>query len=66
MRDQLRVSKEVRRSDRGSIGACLGEVINITKHVYMLTTYNEKWCHENRHFDDFFCFACAFAHLPNR
>ena len=42
MRDQLRVSKEVRRSDRGSIGACLGEVINITKHVYMFTTYYEK------------------------
>ena len=56
MRDQLRVSKEVRRSDRGSIGACLGEVINITKHVYMLTTYNEKWCHEKSSFRRFFLF----------
>ena len=42
MRDQLRVSKEVRRGDRGSIGACLGQVINMTKHVHMLTTCDEK------------------------
>ena len=63
MRDQLKVSKEVRRGDRGSIGACLGQVINKTKHVYMLTTNNEKWRHENRHFDDFVCFARVFAHL---
>jgi len=39
MRDQLRVSNEVRRSDRGSIRSCLGQVINIAKHAYMLTTY---------------------------
>ena len=46
MRDQLRVSKEVRRVDSGSIGARSGQVTNIAKLVFELETCNEIRHHE--------------------
>ena len=46
MRDQLRVSEEVRRVDSGSIGARSGRVTNTAKLVFELETCNEMRHHE--------------------
>ena len=62
MREQLRVSEEVRRVDSGSIGARSGRVTNTAKLVFELETCNEMRHHEKVSFSEMTGFRCRFAH----